>query len=235
MSSTLSLPPTASRAFTRLAADLKRIFGDRFVALVAYGSSASLGFAETVTADDLDACGSLTERWHHEGLNTPLLLTPDEFRRSLDAFPLEYQAIIDRHVLIGGRDPFTGCQIRTDDLRRACEAQARAHLLHLRQGWMEAGPHDHELAELVARSATPLRSLLSNVAQLHGAPADTDDELTAFAEREAGMPGTLVREGLALDGTTEPSRTAAGLMPQYLEAARGLWAFVDAWKSHVRT
>jgi hypothetical protein len=235
VSSTLTLSPAAARAFSHLAGDLRRVFESRFVALVAYGPTTSLGFAETVTIDDLEACSALVERWHHDGLNTPLVLTPEEFGRSLDAFPLEYQAILDRHVLIAGRDPFAGCRIDPADVRRACEAQARGHLLHLRQGWMEAGSHDHDLAHLVARSAAPLRSLLANVARLQGAPAGTDEELATFAEREVRMQGALVRSVLALDGTTAPPPGAAALMPQYLEAARSLWAFVDAWKSRART
>jgi hypothetical protein len=46
-------------------------------------------------------------------------MTPDEFRRSLDAFPLEYQAIIDRHVVLAGRSPFSEAEISPADLRRA--------------------------------------------------------------------------------------------------------------------
>jgi hypothetical protein len=228
----LTLSPESARAFSRLAADLQRIFGPRFVALVAYGPATSLAFAEAIAADDLEACSALVESWHHDGLATPLLITEDEFRRSLDAFPLEYQAILDRHVVVAGRTPFAESRIAADDLRRACEVQARGHLLHLRQGWMEAGTHDHQLANLVARSATPLRALLTNVARLHGSTASSNEELAAFAEKQAGMSGTLVRDVLALDGVGEPRPQAASLLPPYLDAAGRLWALVDTWKSH---
>jgi len=160
------------------------------------------------------------------------VLTPDEFRRSLDAFPLEYQAIMDRHVLVAGRDPFGGCRVDRQDLRRACEIQARGHLIHLRQGWMEAGSHAHALGALVVRSAAPLRALLSNVAALHGAPAATDADLSDFAAREAAMPAGVVVAVLALEHAghdAEPG--AAALLPEYLEASERLWRFVDAWKS----
>lgn len=210
-----------------------RVFGPRFQALVAYGPTTSLAFSETITADDLEACGALVETWHHDGLATPLLITPDEFRRSLDTFPLEYQAILDRHVVVAGRSPFAEVRIAPDDLRRACEVQARGHLIHLRQGWMEAGAHDREQAELVARSAMPLRALLANVARLHGAEAGSDDELAAFAERVAGMPGDVVRSVLALDGAAHPPVQAAHLLASYLDAAGRLWALVDAWKLQV--
>ena len=235
MTAPLPLSASSSRAFARLAADLTRIFRDRFVALVAYDPAASLGFVETLTADDLEACSALVETWHREALATPLVLTPDEFRRSLDAFPLEYQAILDRHVLVAGRDPFGGCRIDAADLRRACETQARSHLIHLRQGWMEAGAHPHELVGLVARSAAPLRALLTSVAELQGVKVASADELAAFAEREAGMAGAVVRAVLALENTTpEHDQDVRSLLPAYLEAAGRLWSFIDAWKSRRR-
>jgi hypothetical protein len=230
----LTLSATSSRAFNRLAADLSRVFGARFVALVAYGPAASVGFTETLTSDDLEACSALVETWHRETLATPLLVTPDEFRRSLDAFPLEYQAILDRHVLIAGRSPFAGCLVDRDDLRRGCEIQARGHLIHLRQGWMEAGAHPHELADLVARSAAPLRVLLTHVASLQGAPGDSVEDLAAFAEREAGMPGAVVRAVLALEHAPDHAPDAARLLPEYLTAAGRLWSFVDAWNPRAR-
>ena len=79
------------------------MFGDRFVALVAYDPERAASRSPPAsTPRDLDALGALAEAWHHDGLATPLVMTPDEFRRSLDTFPLEYQAIIDHHVVIAG-------------------------------------------------------------------------------------------------------------------------------------
>src|SRR5262245_48834526 len=133
------------RALTRLASDLQRVFGGRFVALVAHSVRDSMAFAEDVQADDLEALSALTGAWHSDGLTTPLLLTPQEFQRSLDVFPLEYQAILNHHVVIAGSPPFDGVVVPVEDLRRACEAQARGHLIHLRQGWLQAGGHDDHL------------------------------------------------------------------------------------------
>ena len=155
----LVLSTASRRAFERLARDSRRIFGERFLSLLAYGPRHSLLFVAGIEAADLDALASLSETWKHDGLGIPLLMTPDEFRRSLDAFPLEYQAIVDRHIRIDGEDLVARVEVSRDDLRRACEVQAKAHLIHLRQGWMEAGGHAEEQAELLERSAIPLRAL----------------------------------------------------------------------------
>src|SRR5262249_36326844 len=140
----------------------------------------------------------LVATWHQEGLATPLVMTPEEFTRSLDAFPLEYQSMMDRHVVIAGAPPFDGIRIDAADVRRACEAQARSHLIHMRQGWLlAAGHHDH-LVELVVRSAPPFHTVLSNVARLHSAPHETDAELAAFAEQCIGTPAGIAGAVLSL-------------------------------------
>jgi hypothetical protein len=230
MSAPLTLDAGARRAFDQLAADLKRVFTDRFVALVAHGTGTGTAFAETITADDLDACSALVEAWHRDGLAAPLLLTPDEFRRSLDAFPVEYQSIVDRHVVIAGRPPFDDVAIAADDLRRACEVQARSHLIHLREGWVNAGGHGHALADLVEASAGPLRALLTNIARLHGDQASTAAELAALAHAGAGMPVDLVTAVLMLETRPENRRDVVGRMREYLEASERLWASVDRWR-----
>ena len=65
------------------------------------------------------------------------MLAADEFARSLDAFPFEFSAILADHAVVSGKNPFEGLRVEPADLRRACEVQARGHLLHLRQGYME--------------------------------------------------------------------------------------------------
>jgi hypothetical protein len=228
----LVLLPRAQNAFEQLAADLARVFGPRFVALVAYGPRTGAAFARDVTAADFEALAVLVHAWHKEGLATPLILTPEEFTRSLDAFPLEYQAILDHHVVIAGTSPFGGVQVSADDLRRACELQAKAHLIHLRQGWLEAEGHDARLGDLIERSSVPFRVLLTNIARFAGAPADTTDDLVAFAERTVGMPGSVVRA--VLTGPTPGGRrppVPPGGFAAYVDAANQLWMYIDTWRA----
>src|SRR6187399_1981876 len=148
MTASVKLSPSARRAFERLAADCHRVFGSRLVAVVATGATSGVVFAHSFVAADLEALGALVETWRRDGLDTPLLLTPEEFRRSLDTFPLEYQAMMDRHETISGTPPFQNAVVPPDQLRRACEVQAKGHLIHLRQGWLQAGGHDDVLAAL---------------------------------------------------------------------------------------
>jgi hypothetical protein len=93
----LPLDPERRRAFDRLTHDLARVFRDRLIAVVASSPVASTAFVDEVTAGDLEALAPLSASWHRDSLSSPLILTPAEFQRSLDAFPIEYQGIIDRH------------------------------------------------------------------------------------------------------------------------------------------
>jgi len=226
----LELTPAARHAFDRLAADARRVFGARFGAVVAYGQQTAVVFADAIHADDLDALGALVDTWRHDNVSTPLVVTPDEFRRSLDAFPLEYQSILDSHIVIDGRPPFDGVEVAADDLRRACETQARSYLIHIRQGWLETAGHQEEIAALLARSAQPFRALIANVARLEGETALASHELSAFAERVLGVPATLVRLTLDLERHPEHASALVNRMPEYLAAAEQLWRFVDTWR-----
>lgn len=226
----LALPPASRRAFERMAADGRRVLGARFVALVAYTPTHGALFARQITAGDLHAFGPLVDVWHRDGLATPLLITPSELRRSVDAFPLEHQAILDRHLLIEGTDPFEGVVVDPADLRRACEIQARSHLIHLREGWLEAAGHGSALADLVARSAPPLRTLLTHLARLNGIDADGPGPLADACANLVGTPKDLIQAVLALEAAPHQAPALVARLPEYLEACERLWAFIDRWR-----
>src|SRR5215212_3808207 len=129
-------------ALKPVADELQRIFGDRLEAVVGYGwrhtgPVRSLALVRSMALDDLNACAARNGAWSRAGVATPLLLTRDDFARSLDAFPIEYGEIIDSHDVIAGENPFAGLSIRPADLRRACEVQAKSHLFHLREDYIE--------------------------------------------------------------------------------------------------
>ena len=230
----------AERAATLLS-DLRRIFGDRLRSLIAYGDpvdSAPLTCMALVTSldtVDLDACARVVHGWHRHGLATPLILPEHEFRRSLDAFPLEYSEMVRAHAHVYGSDPFEANVIARDDLRRACETQIKSHLLHLREEYIEAAGQPHAVAAVVQASTPGFAALLRSVARLHGATTSDRAAATREGARAAQLPETVVSAVLAL----EPARQATGvsstdparLFPEYLSAVEQLAAFVDRWRA----
>ena len=224
------LDAAVRNSYNRMAADFRRVFGARFVALVASPQGAAAAFVASLTADDLEALSPLAENWRRESVSPPLVMTPDEFHRSLDVFPAEYRALLDHHVVIAGLPPFENVHIRPEDLRGACEAQARGHLIHLRQGWIESASHHDGLAELLQQSSAPLRAVLTTLARLHDEDPADDPALAGFAARVTGMPEGLVADVLALTGAPHRSRGLVPRLPEYLHACETLWTFIDRWR-----
>jgi hypothetical protein len=234
------MTPTWQPAALGLVSDLGNAFGDRLRSVVAYGpriegqSQAPLTCLALVTslnADDLEVCARRTARWHRSGIATPLILPEAEFRSSLDAFPLEYGEIIRAHEHVHGADPFDGIVIAPADLRRACEAQIKSHLVHLREGYLEASGHPGAIASVVAASAPAFSALLRHVAWLSGATTRERLEATRAGARAAGISEALVADIIALEQasamrTTDPAR----LFPDYLAAVEQLARAVDAWR-----
>lgn len=215
--------------------DLRAIFGNRMRSLVVYANladpqrSATLVVVDGLTADDLHAAVGRMASWDDAGLETPLLVAVEEFARSLDAFPFEFGAILADHVVVAGADPFVGLRVDPAHLRHACEVQARSHLLHLREGYLETRGRGDAIADLLLRSSLPLAALLTSVARLNGGSRDAD-AAAAQIEREIAVPaGSLSRIVSLARRRDLPSDEARRLFPPYLDAVQKLTAHVDRW------
>jgi hypothetical protein len=229
-------------AAAALVTDLRRVFGDRLRSLVAYGPTIEHAgdgpltclalVTDTLSITDLEACAGLARGWARHGLATPLILPEQEFRRSLDAFPLEYGEIMRAHERVFGDDPFAGVPIAREDLRREVETQAKSHLLHLREGFIEAGGEPKAVSDLVAASAPAFAALLRHVAHLCGGGATGRADATREGARAAGLADGIVSDMLALEQRSAiPTTDAARLFPSYLAAVEQLTRFVDTWRA----
>ena len=243
-------------AVQRLEHDLRAIFGARFESLVTYGERTraaqrgedppgagarphaqddlalqTLAIVATLTADDLRVVAGRVNAWHAAGLATPLLLAGHEFERSLDAFPLEFGAILADHTVVAGVNPFERMTVKAADLRRAVEVQARGHLLHLREGYLETAGKGDGVAALLARSAPALAALLTSVARLEG--RDTHDPRAAarHAEHLLGISDGILTEIVALTGVEVQAAKADRLLTPYLDAVQRLVQYVDNWSA----
>jgi hypothetical protein len=175
-----------------LAAQLADIFGPRLKMVAAFGAgSQSCAVVDALTIDDLGRCAVLSAAWKRAGLDVPLLIVHHELARSLDAFPLEFSEIIATRRLITGTDLFNQVTVAPEDLRRTCEVQARGHLVHLREGYIEAAGDDGAGARLVSASAVPFRALLANVARLDGSTADELMKRLDLSYQTKGFPDAL--------------------------------------------
>jgi hypothetical protein len=211
-------------AVKALAGDLQRIFGTRLRSVVTYSGDGyddevhTLALVEGLTFPDLTACAPRMADWRKAGAAAPLILTKDEFLRTLDVFPLEYGGIIASHQLVLGEDLLAGIRVSDADLRRGIELQAKSHLIHLREGYIESGGDPKAVARLIAASAPALAALLANLRQLDPAAAE-----------RVGLSNALLKEIAAAADTTiaDPSP----LLARYSGAVERLWQEVDRWRA----
>jgi hypothetical protein len=240
-------------AVAGLERDLRAIFGSRLQSLAVYGPHArgtkdgaphttetshhhappvthTLAVVEALSGDDLRACTPRVAAWHDAGLATPLLLAAHEFERSLDAFPFEFGAILANHRVVAGANPFAGMAVDPSDLRRACEVQARSHLLHLREGYLETLGRGDRLAVLIVASAPAFAALVGHLARLDGAAGDVAGAARHLEQRLA-LPSSTASDIIALVGVSEiSSADAARLIAPYLDVVERLVQYVDAWQ-----
>jgi hypothetical protein len=152
-----------------------------------------------------------------------LFVAAHEFERSLDAFPFEFGAILADHAVASGADPCHGLRVDPSHLRHACEVQARSHLLHLREGFLETRGRTDALAELLLRSAPPLAALLQSVVRLEDSQAASADAAAAVVERKVGVRPEASRtsRGSSAARTWRPTmRAACSGVPRRRAAAR---------------
>jgi hypothetical protein len=188
-----------------LASDLKEIFGDRLRMVAAFSSNShTCAVVQSLALGDLDSCAALDQKWRKLGLDSPLFLLESELARARDAFPLEFSEIIATRHVVFGSDLFEGMTVPKADLRRACEVQARGHVLHLREGYIEAAGDRKAVDKLVVAAVPPFRALVTNAARLDGI-----------------SPKALVTQ-LNLDNFEKG-------FPEALRAAERLVEYVDQW------
>jgi hypothetical protein len=243
------------RAVEALASDLDHIFGVRLQSLIAYpgnqadGSLHSCAIVDGLGFRDLVACLPQTEGWHRRGIAVPLMLASGELERTIDIFPLEYSAILADYQVVRGPDPFHGISVPIEDVRRATEGQAKSHLIHLREAFLESHGETTRIGRLIASSAAPLRALLTNIARLPaeastkaGLPDSAagtmtdrtppDEALAKMAETRMGVRASLVREVLASSaGGHSTIADPSALLAHYVEAAQKIWEYVDRWRN----
>ena len=122
------------------------------------------------------------------------------------------------------------CESSRCDLRRACERQARSHLLHLREGYLETEGRGDAIADLIVDSARPLAAIIESVARLRGVETGGAEAEARGIEALLGVNAGAIGEIVTLVGGRSLSPDHARyLFPRYLNAFERLTRFIDQW------
>ena len=98
----------------------------------------------------------------------PLFMTRSQIEKSLDAFPIEWLDIRERHLLLEGEDVVAGLDVPRTYLRLQCEHELRGKHIQLRQALLLEAKHPQVLARTLAAAASSLATLFRTLLRLEG-------------------------------------------------------------------
>jgi predicted nucleotidyltransferase len=198
MSSTLAssalaaLPPATHAPLQALTEGLERAEGANLAALVVYGSAVRGGYEPGQSDIDVIVVLNDTGLPHLKAIAEPLMLARfsgrveamvlkrDNIPPACDVFPLLYDDVRQRHVLLSGRDPFLDLEIKDTHRRLRIEQELREARIRMRRAVVDALGSEANLAGAVARKVKQIRGPLHALLLLKGTP--TDDRLEAVLE-----------------------------------------------------
>lgn len=159
---------------------VRAAIGPEFVAAYLTGSVLTQGFdprhshvnvlvvANSLDGPRLDAVARSLPAQRKPPLVEPLFLTRRQIEGSLDAFPIEWVEIQERHLRLEGDDVFTGLQVPRTYLRLQCEHELRGKHIQLRQTYLLHRSDGATLARVLRASASGFATLFRTVLRLRG-------------------------------------------------------------------
>ena len=237
------LPDETQKLLKSYVKDTTKLYGEELEGILLFGSAvrgeflpgrSNLNVLLVMSSYELAVLkkyDALHSRWSREQEVVPLFLTTADLQSASQAFPLEYQDILECHRLLWGQDPFVGLKIDTRYLTAEVLQGLRGNLLRLRQRLVEGRSTDEAITILLSLSITGLLPVLRGLQRLLDRPVLAQGELLLKdieSHLELDLAG--LRDALALKrrhidpGKKEIPR----LMDRYLENLTRLITAVEA-------
>jgi hypothetical protein len=161
---------------------------------------------------------------------SPLVLTENQVRTSLDVFPAEFLDLASRRALVDGTDVLAGLDIGRDNLRHQCEYELRSKLVGLRQAYLLAGAAAGLPQRVLAQAAGGLSAVLRHLLGLRNEPVpDGAEALVEAIARTFHVDATGLAAPFAARRATLSEDEARALFAQHLAALEKLTSAIDAF------
>ena len=119
-----------------------------------------------LTAANLRHIRSAVQSWTAAGFSMPTFFTADEFRASLDVFPIEFRLMKRAYKVLLGEDLLANAEISLTNLRLETEFELRGKLLRLRSLSIPASETATDLSKLMTESVVSFVRFLRPVLEL---------------------------------------------------------------------
>ena len=163
----------------RLTEELQPACGQALISVMLYGSAVAgdhvrgqsdynvLVVLKQLEAAELSHLSPIARRWSARGNPSPLLLTPETFRRSATLFPLEIADMKESHRVLYGQDLLS--QLTADPLRLRDQLDQELHgkLLQLRGQYLLAAGRPTALERLLVQSLSTFLVLFRGALRLY--------------------------------------------------------------------
>ena len=161
---------------------VRTALGSEFVSAYLTGSVLTQGFdpkhshvnvlvvATSLDGPRLDAVARSLPAQRKPPLVEPLFLTRRQIEGSLDAFPIEWVEIQERHLRLEGDDVFSGLEVPRTYLRLQCEHELRGKHIQLRQTYLLHRADGAVLARVLRASASGFATLFRTLLRLRSEP-----------------------------------------------------------------
>lgn len=235
-------PKQPGEIFPGIVDDYKQLFGDDLISIILYGSAASdeytpgksdINFMIVLSEhgiDSLERTFKVIARWKKRNVATPLFLTEDYVRTSLDAFPVEYLNFQKAYEVLYGKDILKDLTFDPRFLRLQCEREIKGKLLLLREAFLETQGKGGHLQQLVAQSVRAFIAIFYGLLYLEGKelPRDSQQVVRQVCEMFE-MDSVLFEKLLHIRGKKMKPGAAemTGLFQAYLKEIQRLWKRVD--------
>jgi hypothetical protein len=238
------LPEHIQKITDEFTGNIRECFGSGALSVVLYGPAArnelvkgstAIDFMVVVrdnTPSELAPCSAYLKKWSRNGIATPLFITPEYIRGSLDSFPLEFMEMKSSYRVLAGEDYLQDLEFNDCDVRNECEREIKGKLLHLRAEYLALRGNRNGIADLVMRSLNTFRLVFEGALFLKrsAAPEHTLDLLESVAQ-EYDLDAKFMREIHALAfGQTKPATDETDrLFDRYVEELDKLSHAIDAF------
>jgi len=122
----------------------------------------------------LEAIGNAMQLARYSARIEAMILCENEIAGASDAFPLLYDEIKQRHILICGRDPFSSVEVHDTHRRLRIEQELREAQIRLRRAVTDAFGAREAIAGAVVRKVKQVRAPLHALLKLKGITCSAD-------------------------------------------------------------
>lgn len=173
------------------------------------------------------------KKYSKQKVASPLVMTPEYIRDSVDVFPIEFLNIKLIHETVYGEDIFSHIEIHPSDLRHQCEREIKVKLIGLRQGYISSMGDTRTITDGITGSITGYVPLFRGIITLFGKtpPVLNSEVLDALGEA-AGVNCNVFERVLRgkRDGIKQGMEDLNRIFEQYYEATEQLGRVVNEIK-----